>query len=405
MGTKATGVFKEVRYKAETTWGVPAGTSDGKQLRRVTVDFNPTAESYSSSEINTTFQNVDTRLGVRGADGSLNGELSPGSYSDFFEAILAKDFVSVVGAVNATLSITTSGTNFIITRSDVDGDFLEDGIKVGHVVRMTGSHLNLANVNNNCLVLAVTDTQLTVKVLSGVSLVPENNKQDSNVTPVGKQSYIPKSSHTDKSFTVEQWYSDIEESEVFTGMKVGSIDIQLPSTGIVTADFSFMGKGLTQGSQTQYFVNPSDISSTGVLTAVQGALIVAGVSSACVTDANINIERTMEPATCVGSNFNSEIFVGKINVTGSLSLYFADDVMRKKFVDETDSSLILVLTTGQEKTSDFISIVIPKVKFTSFSHADSETGIISSLDFTALFNPNTATGLIESTILIQDSQA
>lgn len=405
MGTKATGVFKEVRYKTETTWGTPAGTSDGKQLRRVTADFNPTAESYSSSEINTTFQNVDTRLGVRGADGSLNGELSPGSYSDFFAAVLAKDFVSVVGADDATLTIATSGTNFTITRSDVSGDFLEDGIKVGHVVRMTGVNLNTANVDNNCLVLAATSTQLTVKVLSGVSLVAESNKAASNLTPVGKHSYIPKTSHTDKSFTVEQWYSDIEESELFTGMKVGSIGIQLPATGIVTADFSFMGRGLTQGSQTQYFVNPSDISSTGILTAVQGALIVDGVNSACITDASINIERTMEPATCVGSNFNSEIFVGKINVTGSLSLYFSDDIIREKFTDETDSSLILVLTTGQEKTSDFISIVIPKVKFTSFSHADSETGIVSSLDFTALFNPNTTTGLIESTILVQDSQA
>ncbi len=43
------GTAKVVAYKKETTFGTLAGASAGKQLRRVTADFNLVKESYSSS--------------------------------------------------------------------------------------------------------------------------------------------------------------------------------------------------------------------------------------------------------------------------------------------------------------------------------------------------------------------
>lgn len=407
MATKATGVFKEVRYKKEVAgqWGELNGPSGGVKLRRVTADFNPTADTYSSNEINTTFQNTDTRLGVRGAEGSLNGELSPGSYADFFGSVLARDFTSVVGVNDAEVTIAAAGTNFTITRSDALGDYLADGIKVGQVVRLTGAGLNAANVGNNLLVISVTATVLTVMVLSSTSLVAEGPISTVDIAPAGKVTYIPQTGHTDDSYNIEEWYSDVAESAVFTGMKVGSANVSLPSTGMVTTDFSFMGKGLINEGTTAYFTSPTGPSTTGLLTAVQGALLFNGSNAACITDASISIERTMEPAQCVGSNFNSEIFTGKINVTGSVSAYFSDSTLRNYFNDETDVSMVLVATTGESKNADFISFVIPRAKFTSFSNADNETGIVSSLDFNAVMNTVTTAGLINSTIMIQDSAA
>lgn len=401
---KAAGVFKEVRYKKNAgDWGELESTSGGKKLRRVTANFNPTAEVYSSNEINTTFQNVDTRLGVRGAEGSLNGELSPGTYADFFGSVLAKDFVAVTGASGVSVTIAASGTNFTITRGS--GSWLTDGIRVGHVVRMTGAGLNAANVGNNCLVISMTSTVLTVMVLSSTSLVAEGPIASVALAPVGKNTYIPTTGHTDDDYNIEEWYSDISQSAVFTGVKVGSANVQLPATGVVTTDFSFMGKGLMSDGTTAYFTSPSEASTTGLLTAVQGALLVNGSAAACITDASISIERTMEAAQCVGSNYNSEIFTGKINVTGSLSAYFADGTLRDYFNDETDVTMVLVVTTGDEKTADFISFALPKIKLTSFANADSETGIVSSLDFTAVRNAVTTAGLVDSTIMIQDSAA
>lgn len=403
MSIKAQGVNKKVAYKLETTWGTLAGDTGAKYLRRTTADFNLTKDSYESNEIRTDYQVVDLRGGIRSADGSLNGELSPGSYAPFFGSVLAKDFAAVVAGSAASITIATSGSYYTVTRST--GSFLTDGIQVGNVVRLTGAGLNAANAGNNLLVISMSATVLTVKVLSSTTLVAEGPVVTVTTTIVGKQSFVPKTGHSDNSYTIEQFYDDIGQSEVFTGMKVGSANIQLPSTGFVTSDFSFMGKDLTQTGTTQYFTTPTSASTTGLLTAVQGAMLVQGVEIGVITDANINIERAQEAAQVIGSNNSSDIFVGKIKVSGSLSAYFADGVLREYFNDETPVSIVLAVTAGEEKTADFITFTLPRCKLSNFSNSDSESGITSSIDFTALLNSTVTAGLVNSTIMIQDSQA
>jgi len=400
---KALGINKRVAYKKETTWGTLAGNTGAKVLRRTTCDMNLTKETYESSELRTDYMTADMRAGVRSAEGSLNGELSPGSYADFFGSILARDFAAVTPAAAVSITIAASGTNFTITRTA--GSWITDGIKVGNVIRLTGAGLNAANVGNNLLVISETALVMTVKVLSSTALVPEGPIATVTATVAGKTTFIPKTGHTDQSFTIESWYADIAQSEVFTGLKVGSANIQLPATGMVTTDFSFMGKDLAQTGTSAYFTSPTAASTTGLLTAVQGALIINGAEGACITDCNINIERAQESAQCIGSNNTSDIFVGKIAITGSLSAYFSDAALRDYFANETAVSLVVAMTSGTDKAADFVTFVLPKCKLSSFSSADAENGIVSSIDFTALLNDNVATGLIDSAISIQDSQA
>ena len=302
-----------------------------------------------------------------------------------------------------SITIAASGTNYTLTRAT--GSFVTDNVLVGSVIRLTGAGLNVANQNNNLLVLTVAATVLTVKCLSGTALVPEGPIASVTVTYPGKQSFVPATGHTDNSYTVEQWYSDIAQSEVFTGVRVGNASISLPATGLVTADFTFMGKDLARTGTTEYMTGVTAASTSGIFASVQGALIVNGTEGACVTDASISIDRAMEPAQCVGSNFASEIFTGTISVTGNLSAYFSDASLRDYFDDETPVTLVLALVTGSEKNAEFMSFVLPKVKFGSFSAADSQNGIVSSIDFTALLKETNTNGLVTSTILVQDSLA
>jgi hypothetical protein len=400
---KAKGVNKKVSYVKESVWGELGGPAGGKQLRRVTFDANLVKESYSSEEIRTDYQIADMRHGVRSTEGSLSTELSPGSYSDFIGSVLAKDFAAVAGLTSLEVTIATSGTNFTITRTA--GDFLTGGVKVGSVIRLTGAGLNAANVGNNLLVIAVTATVLTVKVLSATALVAEGPIASVDVTYPGKQSYVPLTGHTDDSYTIEQWYSDIKQSEVFTGNRVGSASISLPATGLVTADFSFMGKDLARTGTTEYMTSPAPANTYGIFASVQGALLVNGTEGACITDASIEINREQEPAQCVGSNFASEIFTGTIGVTGSMSAYFSDATLRDYFDNETEVSVVLALTTSEDKDADFMSFVLPRVKLGSYNHADAQLGIVDSIDYTALLKAANTQGLIESTIMVQDSRA
>ncbi len=62
-------------------------------------------------------------------------------------------------------------------------------------------------------------------VLNGSALVAEGPITSATVAEVGKVSYAPLTGHTDKSFTVEEWYSDIAQSEVTVGNKVSTAGI------------------------------------------------------------------------------------------------------------------------------------------------------------------------------------
>ena len=398
---KAQGVNKKVSFKKETTWGELAGASGGKQVRRVTADFNLQKETYESNEISFHKQNSTSRHGVRSADGSLNAELSPSSYAEFIASVVGRDFATATGSTGVSLTIAASGTNFTLTRAA--GSYITDGILVGSVVRLTGAGLNAANVGNNLLVLTVTATILTVQVLSSTSLVAEGPVASVSVTPVGKITFIPGSSHTDDSYTIEEWYSDIAQSAVYTGMKVGSFNVSVPASGVVTSDFSFMGKNLSSKGTTEYFTNPTAVGTTAVFTAVQGSLVVNGGVGACITDMSFNVERAMEAAQCVGSNFASEIFMGKFNVTGNLSAYFSDATLRNAFDDESKVTIILALTTSNAKNADVMTIVIPNARLNSATNSDTELGITQSIDFRALLQDTNTSGLVTSSIMIQDT--
>lgn len=399
--TIAKGVAKKVGYRKETTWGTLAGPTGAKYLRRVTANFNLTKETYESAEIRSDMQVADFRHGIRSAEGSLNGELSPGTYSDFMQSVLARDFTAGVSATGLSLTIAASGQYHTLTRAA--GSWLTDGVLVGNVVRLSGVGLNAANAGNNLLVLAVTALALTVKVLSETSLVAEGPIASVTAVVIGKQTFAPLTGHTDDSYTVEEWYSDITQSEVYTGMKVGSMAVQLPATGLVTCDFNFMGKNLEKKGQVQYFTSPTAAGTDGIFASVSGSLVVNGVPVALITSLDFTVERGLEAANVVGSNFAANVFTGRIRVNGNFSTYFQDGTFRDYFDSEARISLVVALTTGSEKDAKAVSFVFPSVKLGSATKDDGEMGIVQQHSFVALLNDTTSSGLVASTMLVQDT--
>lgn len=383
------GTAKQVGYKKETTWGTLAGNTSGKLLRRVTASFNLVKDAYESAEIRTDRQIADYRHGVRSAEGSLNGELSPATYADFMGSIVGKDFAASTATATA---VSVDGTGNVAVLSGAD--FVAAGFKVGMVVQTAAG--------KNMLVTTVGSTSMSVISLNGTTIADETGV---DVAVVGKVTYVPTSGHTDDSYTVEEWYSDIAQSEVYTGMKLNSMAVQLPATGLTTVDFGFAGKDLTQKGTTQYFTSPTAQNSNGIFAAVNGVMLVAGQPVALVTSADFTVERATENATAVGSNSVAEIFTGRIRVTGNLSVYFQDATFRGYFDEETPVSIVLALTTDSTDDSQFVTFTLPKVKLGSFTKDDGELGIVASTSFQALLNDVTTAGLPATTIQIQDSAA
>lgn len=401
--TIAVGVAKQLVYKKEVTWGTAPGASGAQLLRRVTSDLSLAKDTYQSEEIITNYQISDFRHGVRRVEGNINGEISPGTYEDFIAAALRKLFAA--GATTGTvITISVTGTGTAFTRSS--GSYLTDGFKVGDVVEGVG--FVAANNNNHyALVTALTATVMTVVTLDGVVLTDVAAGASVSVAVVGKKCYTPTTGHTDDSFSIEHWYSDITESELFTGCKISSIDINLPPTGMATINFGVMGKDVTTNASTQYYTSPTAATTSGIVAAVNGLAYAIGTRQTVLTGLSIKYDGGMTSDPVVGSNTVPDIFEGRVNVTGELTAFFEDGTLRDAFINETEVALMFVFTTGSAKNADFVSFVLPRVKLGSAAKDDGEKGLVQTLSYQALFNGSGGTGTTseQTTLSIQDSLA
>lgn len=395
----ASGINKVVSYKKETSFGtLPSPTTGGQTIRRVSSNFNLTKETYQSEEIRTDYQLADFRHGVRSVEGSISGELSAGAYADFLASALARNWTAATPSALGSTTIATVGGTYTITRTT--GSWLTDAVRVGNVIRLTG--FATANNGANLLVIALTATVATVVALNNVKLTPETVASGGAFAATGKTTYAPTTGHTDDSYTFEEWYSDIGQSEVTVGNKVNTVGITLPATGLTTVDLSFMGQDLAKRGTSQFFTNPTAQQGNGIFAAVNGALIVNGAPVALVTGANFNINRNMTSEAVVGSNIKPEIYEGRIIVDGDFTTLYQDGTFTSYFDNDMTISLVVALTSNSLPNSEFMSFTIPRLKLSTDAKDDGEKGIVSSNSFQAL-KGNGANGFEATTLMIQDS--
>ena len=400
--TIAAGVNKLVAYKKESSFGVAPGATGAQYVRRVTSALDLNKETYESNEIRSDGQVADFRHGVGSVTGPINGELSVGTYNDFFAAALRQDFPSAAttGAV-AVIAVTGTGTEF--TRSA--GSFLSDGFKLGDVVSATGFTTS-GNNAHYAMITGLTATVATVVTLDGTVLTDEAEGDTVTLALVGKKTFAATSSQTDDSFAIEHFFSDINQSELYLGCKTQNIAIGLPPSGMATVNIGFMGKSRTNDTSA-YYTTPTAAGTDPVLASVNGLMYVGGVAVALITGMDITIDTGLTAEPVVGSNSYPEIFRGRVKVNGNMSVYFQDATFRDYFDNETEVSIYAVFKGGSTANTDFTSFVMSRVKVGGSSKDDGEKGLIQSTPFTALLDGAGGSGnnTEYTTLSIQDSQA
>ena len=401
---QASAPFKKVSYKKNAgAYGALAGSSSFQLLRRVQSTVDLEKDTYQSNETRSDFQMADFRHGVRRVRGAVQGELSAGTYADFFSHMLKKDFVATSAITGLSITIAGSGP-YTVTRGS--GSFITDGMKIGDVFRLTAGTFNASNLNKNLVVTSLTATVATVVVLNSSALVAEGPISSATATVTGKKSFVPLTSHTDSDFNIEHWFSDIEQSEVFTGIKFEKADIALPPTGLATVNFSALGQNVTTATSL-YGTSPTAATTSGTLAAVNGILLSGGTAVANITGLTISIDAKYSGEPVVGSNTIPTLFAGTVMVSGQFTAYFEDATQRDRFINETETSLIVVMTADNTAGSAFVSFVMPRIKVGGASKSDGGQAIVQTFPFTALLNSSGGSGVNTeaTTISIQDSAA
>lgn len=402
----AQGINKLTVFKAQVALGTPAIGAGGQILRRKTSITKTNRASYANDEIVQHQQSTGVNLGTASSDWSFDGLMSPGTYSALFAALMRKVFTATTATTGVSLTIAGAGPH-TITRST--GSYLTDGMKIGDVIRITaGTFANAVNRDNNCVVVALTPTVATVLTLNSTLLIAEGPIATSTVTVVGKKSLVPLTGHTDTLFTVEEWFADLSKSELYPDMRIGQADIGLPASGNATVKLTAQGLGVRTSANTQALTSPAAATTSPVLTAVRGVLMVNGTKNQVVTGVTITLKTSLSlEGPVVGSNFSPDMARGRVEVSGQFTALFDSTTLRDLFDSETVTSLVVAMTADTTNNSDFVAFSMSAIKLTDASPDDGEKAIIRTYPFTAQLNAAGGAALAnDQTILtIQDSLA
>ena len=391
--TIANRINKKIVIAAQSAKGTIAAVdaASAQRLRFIKFNQDQTNETYTSDELREDRQLGDVNIGPQDGNGACNGELTPGTYELFETAVLRKVFVAGSSdAANTDLvAAATSGAAGTITRSDVAGDWIDDGFKLGDVVQMTGwTTTGVTNNDHNFLITALTTTVMTVLAIDGTPPAAKDEDAAVTTTVVGQKCWTPATGHTEDWFTVEHNYSDVDLSEVFWDCKPTSIAIKTPASGIPTIDFNILGLQMTpqDNAAAPYFTGPAAITTTEVVHSGKAIVLVSGVEQALATGIEFEIignNSTMEPV--IGTNVKPGISDGRVEVTGNLSILFEDDTISGYFRAGTEVSIFVVLPVSGDADAELVAFVIPVVKLTGTAR-DGDNGIVQTIPFTAKFN-------------------
>lgn len=405
----AQGISKQTVVKKQVALGTPATGAGGQILRRENSTFTLSKGNFESSEIASHQQSTGVRHGTHATAGKVDGLASPGTYKLFMASAVRKDFVagSTTGAIVTVTAASTGGATGTFTRSA--GSYITDGFRVGDVVRWSGFAGGSAVDNNtkNMVITALTASVMTVTTVNGSAVVADAAGDSVTGTVVGKKTWAPLTGHTDDLFTVEEWYPDVARSELFSDLKLGQMSADMPAGGNSKLSFSLVGLKRALNSA-QQLTTPAVETTTDVLTAVTGVLIVGGAANVVVTGVQLTVDGGVTAdGPVVGSPYSPDLARGRIKVSGQFSAYFQDASLQALFDNETPLTLVVVMASSNLAAADFIAFSMGRIKLNGDAPDDGEKGIIRTFPFTAEINTAGGAGLAnDQTILsIQDSQA
>lgn len=201
---------------------------------------------------------------------------------------------------------------------------------------------------------------------------------------------VLKTGTTRKSLTIEQGSTDIGQYSVYTGLVVDKMSLNVPIDGVVTAQFTFIGKQMTvSGAPLDATLTPAAIKQPFVHEG--GIFAIGGVSAGCtITGIQLSVDNGYTANFSLGNTLACDLSFGMAKVSGSVNVYFKDATLLNAFVNGTESSLEFTLSDGTDTHTYFL----PRIKYNGASKSISGTGsIILTIPFVALYDETTQTNL------------
>lgn len=198
---------------------------------------------------------------------------------------------------------------------------------------------------------------------------------------------------TPKFFSMEDAANDISQFRLFTGLSVSSMNVSIAPNQMVTGSFDMVGKSMTQSGATGSTGGAPTASSTNApFDSYSGTISDGGAGISIVTSIDFSLTNSFAPTFVVGSDSAQQLEFGRAVVEGTMTVYYEDETLINKFLNETESSISVTVndpTGASAYTFDF-----PRVKYNGASvPLQNPQSRLITLPFVALYDTTENTNL------------
>jgi hypothetical protein len=171
---------------------------------------------------------------------------------------------------------------------------------------------------------------------------------------------------TPKFFTIEDAANDISQFRLFTGMAVSTASFSIAPNQMVTATFDMVGKGMTQAGTTGSTGGaPTPSTTNSPFDSYSGTITDGGSGISIVTSIDFSLSNSLAPTFVVGADNAQSLEFGSAVVEGTMTVYYEDETLINKFLNETESSI--TVSVDDPTGSNAYTFEFPRVKYNGAS--------------------------------------
>jgi|14BtaG_2_1085337.scaffolds.fasta_scaffold13954_3 hypothetical protein len=191
---------------------------------------------------------------------------------------------------------------------------------------------------------------------------------------------------TPKYFSIEDYAADIDQARLFTGCTVSTMGISMAPNQMITTTFGIIGSDMSM-SATEKTQDAS--SSAQPFDAYSGDLAIGNVgsssSAAIITSIDFTVNNSFSPTFVIGSSAAPSLEYGMSQVEGTFTAYFEDAALINRFLNETESEL--VITVNDPSAANEYEFMFPRIKVNSADvGVDGPLSRLITMSFVALYD-------------------
>ncbi len=367
----------QLSFVEESTFGELKTGSALQILRETGESLKQDTTVVTSGEIRSDRQITDVIRTGRGASGSIDFELSYGTFDAFLNAaLLSSAWASEVKLEDQTTMSAEDDDNSLNDSNNGFGSFVANQwVYVSGFTtaanngwkKILGKSIGKLSFSNGAMVDEIAGDKVTVQqgayIENGTTLV---------------------------TYNIEKQFVDLSNIfTILTGMCINQVSLDVPADGIVTGSFGFMGLG----EQSAAASSGTGYTAASTTTAITGANHIGAVyenlTSLGILGFTMSLNNSLRTRLQVGTLGAVAVGTGTVEVTGTVQIHFATHTLFDKYLNQTETSLVLAIEGG---AGNRYIIDLPAIKLTNGTRlaGGPNTDVIGDFEFSAYMNATEA---------------